>query len=132
MMDESELYKHPATVAKADLGARIVPNRFTLNRTAVLVDGRPFGPGTLVFLGFGGAHIGGQRYRGAYRFRLAQTKDGERDFFDVSSLPGGPPVVATEPLTDADVDNASTLDPKARTSTEPVMKETDDADSHGE
>lgn len=132
MMDESELFKHPVTVVKADLGARIVPNRFTLNRSPVLIGDQAFGAGTLVFLGFAGAHIGGQRWQGAYRFRLAQAKDGERDFFDVSSLPGGPPVVATEPLTDEDVDNVSTLDPKARTSTEPVLKEAADADAHSE
>lgn len=130
-MNESEFFNHPVTVAKADLGARIVPNRFTLNRSPILVDGQSFSEGTLVFLGFIGSHIGHQQWRGVYRFRLAQNKDAERDFFDVSSLPGGPPVVAPEPLTDADVDNASTLDPKARTSTEPDVKETDNADAHG-
>ncbi len=52
-MDEH--YEHSVTVAKADLGGRIVPNRFTLNRSPVLVGGQPFGAGTLVFLGFAGA-----------------------------------------------------------------------------
>lgn len=123
-MDEQ--YEHPATVGKADLGARIVPNRFTLNRSPILIGEQAFPHGTLVFLGFAGSHIGGQRYKGSYRFRLAQPKDAERDFFDVSGLPGGPPTIAVEPLTEADVDNETTLDPKARTSTEPVAQEAND------
>lgn len=126
-----ERYDHPVTVDKADLGARIVPNRFTLNRSPVLIGEQAFPHGTLVFLGFAGSPIGGQRYKGNYRFRLAQPKDAERDFFDVSGLPGGPAAIADEPLTDADVDNETTLDPKARTSTEPVTEEISNADAHG-